>query len=82
VHLVQGIALQRLGRRAAARTALERAAALTTTYVDVHVALGILDYSEGQIASARARFERAVSLDPVRQVELQAWLERTAEVDR
>ena len=76
VHLMHGLALQRLGRREAARTALERAAALSDTYVDVQVALGVLDFTDRRFPDARARFTRALELDPGRRLELQVWLER------
>jgi tetratricopeptide (TPR) repeat protein len=79
IFLMAGLAYQRLGRRAEARAALERAAALGDTYTDVHVALGVLEYSEGRVTAARARFDRALALDPGRQAELQVWLDRTAE---
>jgi tetratricopeptide (TPR) repeat protein len=79
---MQGLALQRLGRRAEARAALDRAAAITETYADVQIALGILDFAEGRPREARDRFERALTLDPQRQGELQIWLDRTAEAGR
>ena len=82
VHLMQGLALQRLGRRADARVALDRAVALSETYVDVHVALGVLDFTDGRFADARARFTRALELDPGRRVELQVWLDRLDTVAR
>ena len=81
-HLMQGLALQRLGRRGDARAALERAAALSATYVDVHVALGVLDFTDGRFADARARFTRALELDPGRRLELQVWLDRLDGVAR
>jgi Flp pilus assembly protein TadD len=77
-----GLAYQQMGRRAEARAALERAAALVDTYTDVHIAIGILDFTEGRIAHARRRFERAVALAPGRQASLQVWLDRTAEAGR
>ena len=62
---MEGLALQRLGRRADARAALDRAAAITETYVDVHVALGILDFTEGRAAEARGPLRaRARRSDP------------------
>ena len=78
--LVAGLAEQRAGHRAEARIHLERAAALSDDYFDVHLALGVLDYSESRFAEARKRFELASKLDPKRGDEVRVWLERTAAV--
>jgi len=78
--LVAGLAEQRAGRRAEARVHLERAARLSEDYFDVHLALGVLDYSESRFTDARKRFEIASKLDPKRNEEVRVWLERTAEV--
>jgi tetratricopeptide (TPR) repeat protein len=78
--LVAGLAEQRAGHRAEARIHLERAAALSDDYFDVHLALGVLDYSESRFAEARQRFELANQLDPKRSDEVRVWLERTAAV--
>jgi tetratricopeptide (TPR) repeat protein len=78
--LVAGLAEQRAGHRAEARVHLERAAALSDDYFDVHLALGVLDYSEKRFPEARRRFEIANKLDPGRAEEVQVWLERTAGV--
>jgi tetratricopeptide (TPR) repeat protein len=78
--LVAGLAEQRAGHRAEARVHLERAAALSEDYFDVHLALGVLDYSESRFPAARRRFEIANKLDPKRNEEVRVWLERTATV--
>lgn len=78
--LVAGLAEQRAGHRAEARVHLERAAALSEDYFDVHLALGVLDYSESRFPAARRRFELANKLDPKRNEEVRVWLERTATV--
>lgn len=78
--LVAGLAEQRAGHRAEARVHLERAAALSEDYFDVHLALGVLDYSESRFPDARRRFELANKLDPKRNEEVRVWLERTANV--
>lgn len=78
--LVAGLAEQRAGHRAEARVHLERAAALSEDYFDVHLALGVLDYSESRFPAARRRFEIASKLDPKRNEEVRVWLERTATV--
>ncbi len=76
--LVAGLAEQRAGRRVEARRHLERAAGLSNDYFDVHLALGVLDYSEARYPSARKRFEHASKLDPRRSEEIRPWLERTS----
>jgi tetratricopeptide (TPR) repeat protein len=78
--LVAGLAEQRAGHRAEARVHLERAATLSKDYFDVHLALGVLDYSESRFPEARRRFEIANTLDPKRTDEVRVWLERTAKV--
>ncbi|MBP7777462.1 MAG: hypothetical protein KA371_10060 [Acidobacteria bacterium] len=78
--LVAGLAEQRAGHRGQARVFLERAVRQTDDYFDVHLALGVLDYSESRFADARKRFEIANKLDPKRNEEVQVWLERTAGV--
>jgi tetratricopeptide (TPR) repeat protein len=78
--LVAGLSEQRAGHRHEARIHLEKAAALSDDYFDVHLALGVLDYSESRYAEARKRFERASTLDPERTAEVRLWLERTAGV--
>ncbi len=78
--LVAGLAEQRAGHRAEARVHLERAARLSDDYFDVHLALGVLDYSESRFPDARRRFEHASKLDPKRNEEVRVWLERTAKV--
>ena len=52
--LVAGLAEQRAGHGREARFHLEKAAALSRDYFDVHLALGMLDYSESHLP-ARAR---------------------------
>lgn len=76
--LVAGLAEQRAGHRVEARRYLEKAATQSEDYFDVHLALGVLDYSESRYAEARKRFERASVLDPRRNEEVRVWLERTA----
>lgn len=78
--LVAGLAEQRAGHRGEARVHLERAATLSDDYFDVHLALGVLDFSESRLADARKRFELANKLDPKRNEEVRVWLERTAGV--
>jgi tetratricopeptide (TPR) repeat protein len=78
--LVAGLAEQRAGHAGEARVHLERAANLTDDYFDVHLALGVLDFSEARLADARKRFEIANKLDPKRNEEVRVWLERTAGV--
>ena len=78
--LVAGLAEQRAGHRGEARVHLERAATLSDDYFDVHLALGVLDFSESRLADARKRFEIANKLDPKRNEEVRVWLERTAGV--
>jgi tetratricopeptide (TPR) repeat protein len=78
--LVAGLAEQRAGHRAQARTYLETAAKLSADYFDVQLALGVLDYSESRYQDARGRFEIAARLDASRRDEVQPWLERTASV--
>ncbi len=78
--LVAGLAEQRAGHAGEARVHLERAAMLTDDYFDVHLALGVLDFSESRLADARKRFEIANKLDPKRNEEVRVWLERTAGV--
>ncbi len=78
--LIAGLAEQRAGHRREARAHLENAAALSEGYFDVHLALGMLDYSEAHYAAARRRFERASTLDPSRAEEVRPWLERTSGV--
>ena len=78
--LVAGLAEQRAGHRREARTYLEKAATLSTDYFDVHLALGVLDYTESRYPEARARFEMANKLDPKRAEEVRPWLERTSGV--
>ena len=78
--LVAGLAEQRAGHRREARTYLEKAATLSEDYFDVHLALGVLDYSESHYPEARARFELASKLDPKRTEEVRPWLERTSGV--
>ena len=46
----------------------------------MHLALGVLDFSESRFADARKRFELANKLDPKRNDEVRVWLERTAGV--
>ena len=48
--LIAGMSAQRRGRAADARRYLQRALVLAEHYVDVHIALGILDFSEGHVA--------------------------------
>ena len=76
--LVAGLAEQRAGHRTEARIYLEKAAALSETYFDVQLALGMLDYSDSRFGEARERFAIAARLDPSRRDEVQPWLERTA----
>lgn len=76
--LVAGLAEQRAGHRREARTYLEKAATLSKDYFDVHLALGVLDYTESRYAEARMRFELASKLDHGRSEELRPWLERTS----
>ncbi len=78
--LVAGLAEQRAGHRAEARTYLEKAAAQSADYFDVQLALGVLDYSESRYQDARGRFEIAARLDASRRDEVQPWLDRTASV--
>lgn len=78
--LVAGLAEQRAGHRGEARVHLERAASLSDDYFDVHLALGVLDYSESRFGAARKRFELANKLDPRRNEEVRVWLERTSGV--
>ena len=78
--LVAGLAEQRAGHRREARTYLEKAAKHSEDYFDVHLALGVLDYSESRYPEARTRFERASTLDPKRAEEVRPWLERTSGV--
>ena len=78
--LIAGLAEQRAGHRREARAHLEKAATLSEGYFDVHLALGMLDYSEAQYPAARRRFERASTLDPSRAEEVRPWLERTSGV--
>ena len=76
VLLMVGIANQRLGKRAEARQALEKAARLSPNYGDVHLVLGILEFSEGHMAEARRRFDTVTRLDPARR-DVDVWLQRT-----
>ncbi len=76
--LVAGLAQQRAGHRREARTHLEKAATLAKDYFDVHLALGVLDFSEQHYPAARKRFEIAIKIDPKRSEEVRPWLERTA----
>ena len=76
--LVAGLAEQRAGHRREARTYLEKAAKHSEDYFDVHLALGVLDYSESRYPEARSRFEIASKLDPKRAEEVRPWLERTS----
>ena len=76
--LVAGLAEQRAGHRREARVHLEKAATLSKDYFDVHLALGVLDYTESRYAEARKRFEIANKLDPKRSEEVRPWLERTS----
>ena len=78
--LVAGLAEQRAGHRHEARTYLEKAATLSEDYFDVHLALGVLDYTESRYPEARTRFEIASTLDPKRAEEVRPWLERTSGV--
>jgi len=78
--LVAGLAEQRAGHRREARTHLEKAAKHSEDYFDVHLALGVLDYTESQYVDARKRFEMASTLDPKRAEEVRPWLERTSGV--
>jgi tetratricopeptide (TPR) repeat protein len=78
--LVAGLAEQRAGHRAEARTYLEKAATLSEDYFDVQLALGVLDYTESRYREARGRFEIASRLDASRRDEVQPWLDRTASV--
>lgn len=75
--LVAGLAEQRAGHRAGARTYLELAARLAPEYFDVRLALGILDYTESRMPQARGHFEAAFLSDPSRRAEVQPWLDRT-----
>ncbi len=76
--LVAGLAEQRAGHRREARLHLEKAATLAKDYFDVHLALGVLDYTESRYVEARKRFELASTLDPKRHEEVRLWLERTS----
>jgi tetratricopeptide (TPR) repeat protein len=76
--LVAGLSAQRSGRNAEARRHLERAVTLAEHYVDVHIALGIVNFDDSRIADARRHFERAVELDQARRGEIAVWLQRTA----
>ena len=75
--LIAGLGAQRLGQAAVARSYLQRALTVAERYADVHLALGILDFSEGHVADARRHFERAVELEPARRAEVTVWLDRT-----
>lgn len=75
--LIAGLGAQRLGQGSEARQYLERALAVSESYADVHIALGILDFSEGNIAAARGHFLRFVEIQPARRAEVAVWLERS-----
>jgi tetratricopeptide (TPR) repeat protein len=77
--LVAGLAAQRQGKRHPARQDLTRALTLAERYVDVHVALGILEYSDGRVAEAGRHFRRAVEIEPARRPQLAEWLARVEE---
>jgi Flp pilus assembly protein TadD len=69
---------ERGGRSAEARRHLERALGVAGQYVDVHIALGIVDFQDGRVGDARRHFERAIELEGARRDEVAVWLGRTA----
>jgi len=65
-----------------ARQVLEQALALAPEYPDVHLTLGVRNFADGDLATARSRFETFLALAPARQAEVAVWLERTRQVSR
>ncbi len=58
---------------------LTRALSLAERYVDVHIALGILEFSDGRVPEAGRHFRRAVEINPARRPELAVWLTRVGD---
>jgi tetratricopeptide (TPR) repeat protein len=64
-------------RGEAARQVLERALAIAPEYPDVHLLLGVRNFADGDVITARARFDTFLTLAPTRREEVTVWLERT-----
>lgn len=80
--LFLGRAYNAAERGAAARRVLEKALAIDPAYPDVHLLMGVRDFADGDVTSARNRFETFLALVPARREEVTVWLERVREASR
>jgi tetratricopeptide (TPR) repeat protein len=80
--LFLGRAYNAAERPEAARQVLERALAIAPGYPDIHLVLGVRNFLDGELATARTRFDTFVTLAPARHGEVEPWLDRTREVPR
>src|SRR5262249_17809833 len=63
-HYLLGLIEKSENRRQLARESLELAIKLNASAAEAHDALGELDFAEGKVKEAVARFQRASELDP------------------
>jgi tetratricopeptide (TPR) repeat protein len=80
--LFLGRAYNAAERPEAARQVLEKALAIAPEYPDIHLVLGVRNFLDGELATARTRFDTFVTLAPARRGEAESWLDRTREVAR
>jgi tetratricopeptide (TPR) repeat protein len=77
-HMLLGLCLERLGRRAEALTALRQAVEYGPDLADAHLHLGEVLAADGQAAAARPHLEQAVRLAPPEDQRPRAALARLA----
>lgn len=82
VLLFLGRAYNAAERAADARRVLEKALAIAPEYPDVHLLLGVRNFGDGDVTTARTRFETFLTLAPARREEVTVWLERSRAVPR
>jgi cytochrome c-type biogenesis protein CcmH/NrfG len=75
--LFLGRAYNAANRAQDAQRVLDQALAISPDYPDVHLLLGIRNFADGNLRSARERFERFLALAPDRRDEVEVWIERT-----
>ena len=65
-----------------AREVLEKALAIAPEYPDIHLLLGVRNFLDGDLTTARSRFDAFAAMAPARHDEVQPWLQRTSGVIR